>query len=267
MKKSFLLLPAFILSFLTPASAQENNLVDAVIRDFNLEEMGIRFLINMVAIFLLVRFIYYSRHKNKDFMFTLILFNCVNFLICFLLSGANLGIGFAFGLFAIFSIMRYRTVTVPVKDMGYLFICIAMGLINSLATTQDNYIALLFANAFILLLPLLLDRSNTPLSNNNNDLVQDVIYERIDLIKPEKREEMILDLRNRTGLLIHKIDIINIDLMQDMAVIKAHYYNSEGDLNRVYESQAENVTAKQIEKTYHYANSDGSVVLIGENNI
>ena len=148
MKKLLFLLPAFLFISIAPAFAQDTNLVEKVVKDFNLGEMGIRFLINLVAIFIMVRLVYFAKHKNRDFMFTLILFNCVNFLICFLLSGANLGIGFAFGLFAIFSIMRYRTVTVPVKEMGYLFICIAMGLINSLATTQDNYMVLILANVF-----------------------------------------------------------------------------------------------------------------------
>lgn len=114
-EKLLFLLPAFLFISIAPAFAQDTNLVEKVVKDFNLGEMGIRFLINLVAIFIMVRLVYFAKHKNRDFMFTLILFNCVNFLICFLLSGANLGIGFAFGLFAIFSIMRYRTVTVPVK--------------------------------------------------------------------------------------------------------------------------------------------------------
>lgn len=195
-------------------------------------------MINFAAIFVLVHLIYFKRHKNKDFQFTLILFNCVNFLICYLLSGANLEVGFAFGLFAIFSIMRYRTVTVPIKEMGYLFISVALGLINSLATTQDNYIVLIGANIFIVLLPMFMDRSpstanftkgGTPVINNANGLTQDIIYERIDLIKPEKRKEMIEDLSNRTGLNIQKVDILNIDLMQDVATVKAHYSNAEAE--------------------------------------
>ena len=226
MKKLLILLPASILFNLMPAFAQNASIADAVIQDFNLQELGIRFTINIAAIFILVHLIYFSRHKNKDFQFTLILFNCVIFLICYLLSGANLGVGFAFGLFAIFSIMRYRTVTVPVKEMGYLFVCVAMGLINSLATTQHSYTVLLSANAFIILLPMLMDRSAATIGSNNT-LTRDIIYERIDLIKPERMNEMIDDLRNRTGLPVHKVDIVSIDLMQDIAVVKAHYNNSE----------------------------------------
>lgn len=232
MKKLLLLIPLFLIFGLLPAFAQDDSMVDAVIRDFDLAQLGIRLAINFAAIFILVHLIYYSRHKNKDFQFTLILFNCVNFLICYLLSGANLEVGFAFGLFAIFSIMRYRTVTVPIKEMGYLFISVALGLINSLATTQDNYIVLIGANAFVILLPMFMDRSPSvanlqkgvlAIAPNSVNLTQDIIYERIDLIKPSLRNEMIEDLRNRTGLDIHKVDIMNIDLMQDVATIKVHY--------------------------------------------
>lgn len=230
MKKIVFLILSCTLFNIVPSLAQDSNLVENVIQDFNLGELGTRFAINIIAVFILVRFIYFKRHKNRDFLFTLILFNCVNFLICYLLSGANLEVGFAFGLFAIFSIMRYRTVTVPVREMGYLFICVAMGLINSLATTQDNFFILISANAFILMLPLFLDRSNTKVSGSIHPaFTQDIIYERIDLIKPEMRNEMLEDLQRRTGLPIHKVDIISIDLMQDVAVVKAHYQDKESE--------------------------------------
>lgn len=234
MKKFLLLLPVCFIVSLMPAFAQQNNIVDAVLRDFDLQQLGIRLIINVAAIFILVHLIYYKRHQNKDFQFTLILFNCVNFLICYLLSGANLQVGFAFGLFAIFSIMRYRTVTVPIKEMGYLFISVALGLINSLATAQDGYIVLIAANALIILLPMFMDRSPSTANIKKgvqavvadpNGPSQDIIYERIDLIKPGLRNEMIEDLRNRTGLAIHKVDIISIDLMQDVATVKAYYNN------------------------------------------
>lgn len=228
MKKLLLLLPAFTLFNLVPVFSQDGNIAEDVIKDFHLPELAIRFFINSIAIFILVRLIYFARHQNKDFLFTLILFNSVNFLICFLLSGANLEVGFAFGLFAIFSIMRYRTVTVPIREMGYLFISVAMGLINSLAPTQDNFVVLICANIFILLLPMFLDRTAT-LKDAAALLSRDIIYERIDLIRPEMRTKMIEDLCNRTGLSIQKVDIISIDFMQDVAVVKAHYTNTEND--------------------------------------
>ena len=202
-----------------------DNLLDGGDMGFDFIELLIRFGINITAIFILVRLIYYPRHKNKDFLFTFFLFNCLNFLICFLLSATKLKIGFAFGLFAIFSIMRYRTVTVPIKEMGYFFVCVSIGIINALSTVDDHYAVLLGCNLFILLLTMVLDR-HVNLAHEN---VKEIVYERIDLIRPETREQMIEDLRNRSGLPIHRIDIINIDFLKDVAHVHAYYYSKDNE--------------------------------------
>jgi len=192
---------------------------------FNLTELLIRFGINVLAIFILVRLIYYPRHRNKDFLFTFFLFNCLNFLICFLLSATKIKVGFAFGLFAIFSIMRYRTVMVPVKEMGYFFVCVAIGIINALATVDDHYAVLIGCNAFILLLTLILDR-NVNLTHEN---VKEIKYERIDLIQPDKRPQMIEDLVQRTGIPIHRVEVVSIDFLRDVAVIHAYYFSRQNE--------------------------------------
>jgi len=201
------------------------NMLDTGGVGFDISELLARFGVNIVAIFILVRLIYYPRHKNKDFLFTFFLFNCLNFLICFLLSATKLKIGFAFGLFAIFSIMRYRTVVVPVKEMGYFFVCVAIGIINALANADDHYLVLIGCNVFILLLTLILDGK----MNLNHENVKEIKYERIDLIHPEKRPEMIADLIKRTGLPIHKIDIVNIDFLRDIALVHAYYFSKENE--------------------------------------
>ncbi len=225
MKKNILLL-LFLFSMLPVSvfAAGLDDIFGEAIGDINVNELSYRFLVNIISIVLLVRFIYYPRHRNKDFLFTFILFNCLNFLICFLLSDTKLKTGFAFGLFAIFSIMRYRTVMVPVKEMGYFFICVATGIINALATVNDHYILLIICNTFILLLALFLDR--TSITHEN---VKQIVYERIDLIKPNLRPQMLDDLRFRTGLPIHKVEIISIDFLKDVAVITAHYYSKENE--------------------------------------
>lgn len=253
MKKSILLTIATLLLGITSVMAQDSSIIPKPVHEFNLHEFAIRFSINIVTALILVRLIYYTRHPNKDFLFTLILFNCVNFLICFLLSGANLEVGFAFGLFAIFSIMRYRTVTVPIKEMGYLFLCVALGLINSLATTQNNYAVLLGSNAFVLIFAFIMENSTKAIPeadtgdkkvknikninniNNINNITngysdefsRQIIYERIDLIRPEMRNEMIADLRNRTGLPIESVDVLSIDLMHDTAQVRAFFGKKE----------------------------------------
>jgi len=223
-KNIAILLSLFLALPLTVFADGIDSIFGEAIGSININELSFRFLVNIISIILLVRFIYYPRHKNKDFLFTFILFNCLNFLICFLLSDTKLKTGFAFGLFAIFSIMRYRTVMVPVKEMGYFFICVATGIINALASVNDHYVLLICCNAFILLLALFLDR--TSITHEN---VKQIVYERIDLIKPNLRAEMIEDLRARTGLPIHRVEVISIDFLKDIAVISAHYFSKENE--------------------------------------
>lgn len=229
MKKLFFVSVSLLFS-IGPLAAQETSIVGEAVAGLKPAELGIRFAIDILAIFVLFGLIFYRRHKDKDFLFTLIILNLVNFLICYLLSGANMEIGFAFGLFAIFSVMRFRTVTIPVKNMGYLFLSVALGLVNSLATVQENYIILLVTNTFIILLAFFLEFAT---SNRHQLLVREITYERIDLIKPELRNEMIADLCNRTGLAIQKVQVTNIDLMQDIAFVQAYYIDeNRGGFNK-----------------------------------
>jgi hypothetical protein len=191
----------------------------------SMTEFFIRFLLNLSVIFVVVRLIYYSNHKNKDFLFTFFLFNIINFLICFLLSTAKLKMGFAFGLFAIFSILRYRTVTVPVREMGYFFISVTLGIINALASLEDNMVQLFVANAIILVTTFILD-GKLSLKHEN---YKEIVYERIDLIHPDKRAEMLEDLHKRTGLNIHRVEFFKIDFLKDVAKIHAFYFSDKNE--------------------------------------
>lgn len=191
----------------------------------SMTEFFIRFLLNLIVIFVVVRLIYYSNHKNKDFLFTFFLFNIINFLICFLLSTAKLKMGFAFGLFAIFSILRYRTVTVPVREMGYFFISVTLGIINALASLEDNMVQLFVANAIILVTTFILD-GKLSLKHEN---YKEIVYERIDLIHPDKRAEMLEDLHKRTGLNIHRVEFFKIDFLKDVAKIHAFYFSDKNE--------------------------------------
>ncbi len=228
--------------------ATNDVIISGVFTSGSLWDFILRYGINLILIIVLVRFIYYPRHKNKDFVFTFFLFNTVNFLICFLLSSLKLKIGFAFGLFAIFSILRYRTVTVPIREMGYFFLCVTIGIINALAdinTSLNQFIelngrkgfftaivemdhsifVLLIADLLILVMVYLLDRQLS-LEHEN---WKDVVYERIDLIKPEARPQMLEDLKSRTGLPVHRVEIIKIDFLRDIARLRAFYYSMENE--------------------------------------
>ena len=125
---------------------------EVVTSAFNIAAFSNRAIIDFISIIILVGLIYYPKHKNKDFIFNFVLFNVVNFLICSLLGAVKIKIGFAFGLFAMFSIIRYRTIAISIKDMGYFFGCVALGMINSLASVDDGYYLLIACNAVILIL-------------------------------------------------------------------------------------------------------------------
>ena len=193
----------------------------------NYIELLVRFGIDMVMILCLVRYIYYPRHRNKEYFFTFFLFNAVNLLICYVLAGSQLGAGLGFGLFAIFSILRYRTMTVPIREMGYFFAGIAIALINGLVSLENGVLFILLINLLIIGLIYILERFST-LSHANFKLIN---YERIDLIQPDKRSEMIADLTLRTGLPIYKVEIIRIDFLRDTARVHAFYLSDENDMS------------------------------------
>ena len=191
----------------------------------DISDFGSRSLIDILAIIILVGFIYYPKYKNKDFIFTFVLFNIINFMICYLLGAAKIKIGFAFGLFAIFSIIRYRTIMVSIKDMGYFFVCVALGMLNSLASVTDGFVILISCNLIILILTYFLERLNFM----NNENYKEIVYDNVQLIKPANREDLIKDLNERTGLDIHKVDVISINYLKDTVLLKAYYYAKESE--------------------------------------
>jgi Domain of unknown function (DUF4956) len=192
---------------------------------FSLYDFSIRAIIDVLAIVILVGLIYYPKHKNKDFIFTFVLFNIINFMICYLLGAAKIKMGFAFGLFAIFSIIKYRTIVVSIKDMGYFFVCVALGMLNSLANSSDGFVIMIVCNAVILILTFFLERLNFI----NNENVKEIIYDNVRLIKPDVRDELIADLVERTGLEIHKVEIVSINYLKDTVLLKAYYYAKESE--------------------------------------
>lgn len=178
----------------------------------------IRLLIDIVSVTVLVRFIYHSIYRKNDFFFTFFLFNIVIFIITYMLNKVELSIGAAFGLFAVFSLLRYRTENIFPKDMTYLFLCIALGLITSVS--KGTFLEVAAINLIILAFTYALD-GNLLIKN---ELVRIVYYEKIENIKPGNYQALLDDLKERTGLNIHKVDIEEIDFMRDSAQIKIYYY-------------------------------------------
>tara|TARA_B110000285_G_scaffold233469_1_gene307349 strand:+ start:160 stop:555 length:396 start_codon:yes stop_codon:yes gene_type:complete len=127
--------------------------------------------------------------------------------------------GFALGLFAVFGILRYRTEAIPIRQMTYLFIVIGISMINALSNKSVSIFEVLFTNSLITLITYLIDR----LWFQSIEETKSIIYEKIDLVKPENKEEMIKDLKDRTGLPIHEVKIEKIDFLKDTASITIYY--------------------------------------------
>ena len=174
--------------------------------------------INLVSIIILIRFIYFPAHKSKEYFFTFFIFNLLIFLITFLLNKVEMSMGAAFGLFAVFSMLRYRTEGITIKDMTYLFLVIAIGLIN--AVSEGGWDEFVMINLIILVSTFLLE-SNLLMKREATKIIE---YENIELIKPDKREELILDLETRTGIKINRIYISEVNFLRDTATIIIYYY-------------------------------------------
>ncbi len=180
-----------------------------------------RVLIDILFVFILIRLIYYPIYRKKDFFFTFFLFNIVIFIITYLLNKVDLSMGAAFGLFAVFSLLRYRTENISAKDMTYLFVVIALGLIS--AVNKGTFIETIIINGIILLIAYALD-ANLFIKNEKT---KNITYENIELIRPENYVLLLDDLKKRTGLNIHKIRIDQIDFLHDTAKIIVYYYCSD----------------------------------------
>lgn len=186
-------------------------------------ELIFRFLFNFAVVFIAIRLLYYKVRRRRDYLFTFILISTVVFLLCFLLESVKLGLGFALGLFAIFGIIRYRTQQIPIKEMTYLFLVIGISVINALANKKISYAELIVTNGLLLLVTWGLER----MMMLRHESRKQILYEKIELIKPEKRLELKTDLENRTGLIINRIEIGKVDFLRDTARINIYYYEDE----------------------------------------
>ncbi len=186
-------------------------------------ELLARFAFNTMVIVIVVRWLYYTHARRKDYLFTYILISVVIFLLCFLLENVKLQLGFALGLFAIFGIIRYRTNPIPIKEMTYLFLVIGLSVINALANKKVSYAELVFTNMAIIISAYLLER----VFLLKHESTKTVLYEKIDLIKGDRRAELLADLEYRTGLKINRIEIGRINFLRDTVRIKVFYFESD----------------------------------------
>jgi hypothetical protein len=188
-----------------------------------LELIG-RFSLNLIVILILVRWLYFSTSKRKDYLFTYILISTIVFLLCFLLANVMLQIGFALGLFAIFGIIRYRTNSMPIKEMTYLFLIIGISVINALSGKTISILEIFFTNIAIIFITYGLEKRWLL----KHESFKNIIYEKINLIKPEHYGELLEDLQLRTGISkISRVEIGEIDFLRDTCRLKIFFETSD----------------------------------------
>ena len=193
-----------------------------------LGELMLRFFFNLLVIFVIVRCFYYPKSQRRDYFFTFTLISISVFLLIFLMGGVKLKIGFALGLFAIFGIIRYRTESVPIREMTYLFLIIAVSAINGLATSI-SYVELLATN-LLFLGSIWACESTRFMKQEASKLVK---YDNVRLVTPDKNDELIEDLKTRTGLDITRVEVGGIDFLKDSAILRIYYKPLSGKTNSV----------------------------------
>lgn len=215
----------FLSLFLQTAEVFDN-LTDGDVTDVAMEftglyDMLLRFLFNCAFVIGIIHFLYFRRSRRADYYFTFALISISIFMMIYLLGSVKIKVGFALGLFAIFGIIRYRTESMPVREMTYLFVIIAMSVINALAVTTDWY-TLTAVNVLFVLSCALAERTHVM----KHTACKTVKYDRIDLITPDKREELKADLQKRLGLPVERVEVGDVNFLKDMAIVTV-YYNPE----------------------------------------
>lgn len=203
-----------------------------IIHPDKISELLLRFSLNMVMVFIIVRMLYYPQTRRKDYLFSFTLISVIIFLLCFLLENVKLQIGFAFGLFAIFGILRYRTLAIPIKEMTYLFLLIGISVMNALANKKISWAELVFTNMIIAFIVWGLEK----LWLIKHESSKEVIYEKIDMIRPSRRADLMRDLEERTGIRINRIEIGKIDFLRDTARIIIYYFAEGNGINQADEN-------------------------------
>lgn len=187
--------------------------------DEDFYKLAFLFAINTFFLTIIIRWFYYGEAKRKDYLFTYYMIGIIVFFLCFTLKKYKLDIGLALGLFAIFGIIRYRTESIPIKEMTYLFIVIGVSIMNAFANKKMSYLEIIFANVAITYFILFIEK----IWILNYEEVKTITYEKIENIKPDNHELLKADLELRTGLNINKIEVKDIDFLKDTATVIIFY--------------------------------------------
>lgn len=189
-----------------------------------LQEMLTRFLLNTLVVGVIVHFLYYPKSQRRDYYFTFLLLSVSIFMLIYLMDGSKIKVGAALGLFAVFGIIRYRTESIVIRDMTYLFFIVALSVVNAMSV-RLSVIELLIANALFFFTAWIAE-SNHLVRHTSCKFIK---YDNIELIRPEKRAELIADLEKRTGLKVIRVEIGTIDFLRDCTLLKMHYIKPDNE--------------------------------------
>lgn len=207
----------------------------------SITELAIRFFLNLVVCWILIQFFYYRKSRRRDYYFTFMVFSSAMLMLLYMMGNVEVGVGLTLGLFAIFGVIRYRTETVPIREMTYLFVIIALAAMNGLApvfklvgaaSANPHYelsagtvAVMIIANTLVICLIWVLE-SERLLKHTSTKLV---LYDRIELIVPERRAELVADLQQRLGFKVDNLEIGHVDFLKDAAFIKVYYTLGKGE--------------------------------------
>ena len=201
----------------------------------SLWQMLFRFAINLVFCWIIIALFYSKKSKRRDYYFTFMMFSITIFFLIFLMDNVKVQIGFALGLFAIFGMIRYRTESIPIREMTYLFVVIGISVINGLAMTV-SYTELILTNLLILLAVWIFEWTKWKRRVDTKI----ILYEKIELVKAGREIELMADLKERTGLDIVNVEVGHINFLKDVAYLRVHYKprrdeleNTVNDLTKV----------------------------------
>jgi Domain of unknown function (DUF4956) len=179
-----------------------------------------RLLIQALFLFGLVRFLYHPQNRNREMTFSFLVFGMVIFFVMFFMIQVKVSLGFAVGAMAIFGILRYRTEPMPTKDLTYLLVVVGLSVLN--AVLKFQLLELLIINSLLLAVTFFAER----IPGLENGRQANVQYERLDLIVPERRHELIADLENRTGWIVRGFEVGDIDFLKDIVQLRVMYQQS-----------------------------------------
>ena len=215
--------PSLLDSEISALENAQRSIVDLSTLDLSpAMHLTVQFFFNMFVCAALVWLFYYPKSRNKGFSVTFMLFSAVVFFLLYFMGGVSLDITVGLGLFMIFGIMRYRTEMIPIREMTYLFVTIATAVINGINAIDDQ---LILANLLLIVLLAVIEYG----IGRKREVSKLVCYERIELIRPERRKELVADLEQRLGHNINRVEVGNVDFLRDVAFLKVYYTPAKGE--------------------------------------